>query len=258
MIPDYKPVVISLPKDMQEAEIYFLHDIHYGNENADLQKLERIKTDILAKPNRFVIFVGDYCETAIVNSKSDIYTQTANIELQRLWMQQLFHSLSERILAIVPGNHENRITKIVGLYPVYDAAVCAEVQDKYRQHFAFVDIGVGYGGHGNGKQQHYVGYIAHRIRDCKSYNGSDFVDGIDFCAFGHDHDPKSHPRSKLVYDATSKTVRQKSIKVINCGSFMTYGGYGADAGYRPQATEMYKLILSGTREKKMIVQEFDI
>jgi hypothetical protein len=83
------------------------------------------------------------------------------------------------------------------------------------------------------------------------YNGSDFVDGIDFAAYGHDHDPKDHPRAKLVYDAKNKAISTKNIEVINCGAFMTYGGYGAKAGYRPLSSKVYKLVLAGKQRKSM-------
>lgn len=251
MISDYKPITINTDPDFSEVEIYFAHDIHYGSEISDLKKWDRFKKDILSAPNRFLICAGDYCETAILGSKSDIYTQRDSIQEQQLWLQQQFYDLKERIIAIVPGNHEARITKQVGLYPVYDAAVIAGIANKYRHHFAFVDIGVGHGGHGKGKQTHYVGYVTHRLRDCKSYHGADFVEGIDFAAYGHDHDPHDHARSKLIYDPRNAIAYQRDIEIIDSGSFMSYGGYAAQNGYRPQSTKTYKLVLSGAGRKNI-------
>lgn len=245
MISDNKPILFNAPVEFDEIEIYFVHDIHYGSELHDNKRWERFKREIQERPNRYVIWVGDYCETALINSKSDIYSQTQNIETQRIWMQQQFSDLKSHTLAVVPGNHENRITKIAGLFPVYDAAVCADIQDKYRQHYAFIDIGVGLNYKGKNKQVHYVGFIAHKMRDCKNYQSSDFVEGIDFAAFGHDHDPKDHARSRIGFDSKTKTVYHRDIEVLNSGSFLNYGGYGAEAGYRPQATKLYKIVLSG-------------
>ena len=195
-----------------------------------------------------MIFVGDYCETALINSKSDVYTQTAPPEEQKLWFTQQLYDLRQRVVCCVPGNHEARITKLTGINIVYDCAVTAGVADKYRQHFAFVDIGVGQG-HDNGRQVRYIGFVAHKMRDCKNYHSGDFVEGVDFVAHGHDHDPKDHSRSKLTY--SNRAVVQKDIEIIDSGSFLRYGGYGADAGYRPQSTKLYKLILGGNRHKTM-------
>lgn len=249
MQTDYKPILFSTNESFSWIEVYFAHDIHKGSELHDEKKWEKFKREILEEPNRFVIFCGDYCENAVIGSKSDIYTQTVPPHMQKEWFTEQLLELKDKTIAVVPGNHENnRITRACGLFPIYDCAKDAGIQDRYRQHFAMVDIGVGSGGHGAGKQIHYVGYITHRLRDNKQYNGSDFVDGIDFAAYGHDHSPKDQARSKLVYDSKNKAVVQKDIEVIDSGSFMTYGGYGVDGGYRPQSTKTYKLLLDGKRK----------
>ena len=252
MQSDYKPVLFQTNPEFDEIEVYFLHDIHYGNAEYDNKKWSAIKREILAKPNRYIIFVGDYCENAVIGSKSDIYTQTASPFYQKEWFTEQLRDLKDRTICIVPGNHEdNRITKLCGLFPVYDCAKDVGIGNLYRHHFAIVDIAVGNGGHGKGKQTHYVGYIVHRMRDCKMYNSSDFVDGIDFAAYGHDHDPKDHPRAKLVYDANNKTVSRKNVEVINSGAFLDYGGYGVKSAYRPTSAKCYKLVLGGSRKKSM-------
>lgn len=251
MVSDYKPLIVNTDPQFPEIEIYFAHDIHAGSESHDRKKWERFKQEILDQPNRFIIWAGDYCENAVVGSKSDIYAQNIPPAEQKEWFTEQLISLSSRTICIVPGNHEgNRITRTCGLFPAYDCALMAGIAEKYRQHFAFVDIGVGKSRHGKGAQNRYVGYVTHRLRDCKTYNGSDFVDGIDFACYGHDHDPKDHARSKLVYDSKTKTISQKDVEVIDSGSFMSiYGGYGSDAGYRPQSSKLYKIVLSGGRDK---------
>lgn len=257
MIPDSKPILFNSPSEFDSIEIYFAHDIHFGSDIADMKKWERFKKDILSDSNKYIIWVGDYCDTAIANSKSNIYTQSANIEAQRMWMEQQFAELKDKTIAIVPGNHENRISKTVGLYPVYDAAACAGVADKYRQHYAFADIAVGNGGHGAGKQIHYVGFIAHKMRDCKNYHTADFIENVDFVAHGHDHCPKDQPRCKLYYDSHNKAIIQRDVEVLDSGSFLSYGGYGAENGYRPQSTKIYKLVLNG-KQKSMHTIGFHI
>lgn len=250
LLSDYTPVVFNTPKEFDEIELYFLHDIHYGSSNYDNRKWESIKAEILAADNRYIVWVGDYCENAVIGSKGDVYSQTASPFFQKEWLSEQLIDLKDHTVLIVPGNHEdNRITRTCGLFPVYDCAKDADIQNLYRHHFGFLDIGVGSGGHGKGKQVRYVGFIVHRLRDCKNYNGSDFVDGIDFACYGHDHDPIDHPRSKLVYDHSNKAVVQKDVEVVNCGSFMTFGGYAVKAGYRPKSSKLYKLVLNGKRKE---------
>jgi hypothetical protein len=56
-------------------------------------------------------------------------------------------------------------------------------------------------------------------------------------------------RSSLVYDARNHAVSFKSVDVINCGAFLTYGGYGAQNGYRPKSDKLYKLVLHGGEKR---------
>ena len=259
MLPDFKPIVFNTPTEFDEIEVYFAHDIHFGAEQHDREKWERFKKMVWEKPNRYIIWVGDYCENAVVGSKSNIYTQTVSPYKQKEWLSEQFIELADRTIAIVPGNHENnRITRVCGLFPVYDCAKDARIGDRYRQSFAVVDIGVGDGGHGKGKQTRYVGYIVHKLRDCKSYNGSLYVDGIDFAAYGHDHAPKSQPRGKLVYDPRNKTVMQKDVEVIDSGSFLTYGGYAVEGAYVPNSTKLFSLTLGGGREKNLSSRSYKV
>ena len=251
MTSDFIPILFNTPNSYEQIEIYFAHDIHYGSAQFDNLKWEKIKQEIMSQPNRYVICVGDYCENAVVGSKSDIYTQVYPPHIQKEWLTNQFYELKDRIIAIVPGNHENnRITRVCGLYPVYDCAVSVGIQDRYRQHFAIVDIGVGNSKKRKNSQFRYFGYVTHKLKDCKNYCGSDFIEGIDFSVFGHDHAPKDQPRGKLVYDNKKKIVTQKDIETIDSGSCMTYGGYAVDNGYRPNSSKTYKLVCDG-REKRI-------
>lgn len=149
------------------------------------------------------------------------------------------------------GNHEkNRTTKVSGLYPLYDCCLFAGIGDKYRETIGFIDVGVGLKYGSKPKQVHYFGQIQHKAKDLKNYHSSDYTDGIDFFASGHDHEAKDKPRAKLVFDKHNKVIYKRNIECINCGSFCQYGGYGSENAYRPQSDKMYKLRIFGG-EKKM-------
>lgn len=260
MKSDFEPVVVDTDRDFPSIEIYFSHDIHLGSRQTDIAKWDRFRKEVLAEPNRFVVMVGDYCENVVLGSKGDIYEQVVPPASQKEWLSDQLYALRDRVLCIVPGNHEsNRITKVCGLYPVYDCAVMAGIGDCYRQGFAILDVGVGdYQKKNSTRQLRYYGFITHRLKDIKACNGSDFVDGIDFAAYGHDHEPKDHPRAKLVYDSSNKTITQKTIEVIDSGSFLNYGGYAVTSGYRPLSSKIYKLVLGGGREKQIYTVGFHI
>lgn len=260
MLPDNKPVIFTTPADFGAVTVFFAHDIHKGSEQHDEAKWERFKKLILSQPTNYIVWVGDYCENAVVGSKGDVYAQTRSPHQQKEWFTQQLVELADRTICIVPGNHEdNRITRTVGLFPVYDCALAAGLGGRYRQTYAFVDIAVGSSGHGKAnRQQHYYGFVTHRLRDCKAYNGSDFVEGIDFAAYGHDHESADHPRAKLIYDSHNKQVFVKEVEVIDSGNFMTFGGYAARNGCRPKSSKIYTLSLFSGRKKRVETHGFHV
>ena len=248
---DYVPILIDLPSEFEYVDIYFIHDVHYGSELFNEKKWENLKKRILADEKSVVCFVGDLMENAIPNSKSDMFTQTHSPAQQKEWVIQQFKDFSHKIIAVVAGNHEdNRTTKVSGLYPLYDCCLIAGVDDKYRNTIAFIDIGVGVFKYVKNKQVHYFGQIQHKARDLKSYHSSDYTDGIDFFASGHDHETKDKPRAKMVFDKQNKVIYKRNIECLNCGSFCEFGGYGSKNAYRPQSDKMYMLRLYGN-EKRM-------
>lgn len=251
MLPETKPIIFKAPREFQEIEIYPIHDLHYGNAQFNLSRWKKLKEEILAQENRYCVIVGDMLEMAVPGSKSDVFSQTVPPDVQKEWAAYEMGELKDRIIAVVPGNHEhNRATKICGLHPLYDACCWARIQDKYREAFAVLDIGVGSRKGSDTRQNKFYGYITHKAKDLKNWSTADVLEGFDFLMYGHDHDPKDHARGHLVYDPSNKTVFTKSIETINCGSFLDYGGYAAMSAYRPPSDKLYKLILCPTRSKE--------
>ena len=241
-LPDNEPIIVSLPKTQKMANIYFIHDVHYGSELFDERKWNKLKAKINADENALICWIGDLMENAIPNSKSDVFTQKHPPSVQKEWVTEQLKELADKTIAVVSGNHcDNRTTKTSGLYPLYDCCLIAGIGEKYRQTIAFIDIGVGEKAHAKHKQVHYFGQIQHKAKDIKAVHSSDYTDGIDFFANGHDHEAKDKPRAKLVFDAHNKVIYKRNVECINCGSFCQFGGYGAREGYRPQSDKMYLL-----------------
>ena len=247
---DFEPILINTPKEFAYIEVYAIHDLHFGNVAFDPRKWEAVKNEVLSVSNRYVIFVGDMMENAIPGSKSDVFTQTVPPQEQKEFIAKEMHDLADRTIAVVDGNHErNRVTKLTGLYPLYDCALIAGIGDRYRPHFAIADIGVGTRKKDPSQQTHYVVYAVHKAKDTKTYSSADFVDGIDAMVFGHTHSPQDIPRGKLVYDQKLKQIRQRSIETINAGSFMRYADYAVDSAYRPSSDKLYKFVFMGDEKR---------
>lgn len=242
------PILINLPEDMTSVEIFLAADIHVGSAEFDEKRWEQFE-EMLKQPNSYVIFAGDQMEYATRSSKSDVYTQKLSPSQQKRWWIDHLRNYKDKVLCIVDGNHEfNRASKDADDFPLYDIALALGIEDRYRSEAAFVDIGVGDGGHGKGKQVRYVFRVCHQAKNNVNYGTADGFEGIDAFVSGHTHKPQDLPRPKLVYDTKNKSVAQKDVENIVCGHFLRYGGYGERAGYRPTSTKLYSVILSGKKK----------
>ena len=236
------PILINLPETESSVEILLAADIHTGSAEFDEKRWELFE-ELLKRPNTYVIFAGDQMEYATRQSKSDVYTQTMPPSYQKKWWISHLRKYKEKCLCMVDGNHEyNRASKDADDFPLYD------IEDRYRSEAAFVDVGVGDGGHGKGKQVHYVIRVQHQAKNNVNHGTADGIEGIDVFVSGHTHKPMDKPLGKLVYDAKNKTVSQKDVENIVCGHFLNFGGYGERGGYRPTSQKLYSIILSGKKK----------
>lgn len=252
MNPETIPIVVNRP-ELETIEIFPIHDLHYGSELFDAHKWNELTSLILSEPNRMVVFVGDLMENSVPSSShSDCFSQTATPREQQAFVESVFRQFADRTLAIVDGNHEfNRSTRNCGLYPLYNAACVARVDDYYRSAYAVLDIGLG---NPDGRLSRAVGFVTHRAKDMKTFGAVDALEGFNFLVCGHDHDPHEHPRAHLCYDRQRRELTRKSIEQVDSGSFLKFGGYGARAGYRPQSDKCYKLVIRARRDRQIAIE----
>lgn len=235
---EIKPIKINLEED-NNIQIYVLSDMHIGDANADLPTLKKIIEHIRNTPNMYVILLGDILNTALKTSKSDIYSETLNImEAQKLALELLL-PIKDKILAMTPGNHENRVWKEVGVDLSLWLAEKLSVQDRYRNNNIALTIQFGSDVNGNPFRLNIFGqhgaYGGGR-RLGAAMNALEDLDGIvgnaDIYIRAHTHQPIQGSRNIFLFDDKGN-IHRRTKYYFNSPSVLNYGGYAAEKGYKP-------------------------
>lgn len=235
---EIKPIKINLEEN-NNIQIYVLSDMHIGDANADLPTLKKIIEHIKNTSNMYVILLGDILNTALKTSKSDIYSETLNVmEAQKLALELLL-PIKDKILAMTPGNHENRVWKEVGIDLSLWLAEKLEVQDRYRNNNIALTIQFGSDVNGNPFRLNIFGqhgaYGGGR-RLGAAMNALEDLDGIvgnaDIYIRAHTHQPIQGSRNIFLFDDKGNMHRRTKY-YFNSPSVLNYGGYAAEKGYKP-------------------------
>ena len=128
------PIKLKLNTKKNNIKLYVLSDIHIGDSNCDLETVKNIIKFIKDTPDCYCILLGDILNTGIKTSKSDIYSETMTImDAQKLALE-LLTPIKDKIIAMTPGNHENRVWREVGVDISLWLAEKLGIQDKYRNN----------------------------------------------------------------------------------------------------------------------------
>ena len=143
----------------EQIEIHPMADLHIGDSNCAYKEiLERIEY-IKNTPNAYCILDGDLMDTAIASSIGDTYAANLQPMEQLKHCVKIFEPIKDKILAVLPGNHENRVYKSDGLDTT--ELMCSQlgIHGKYSPTTALLFIRFGEGMHH--RKQLYTCYCSH-------------------------------------------------------------------------------------------------
>lgn len=106
-----KIININLGKDLKELRIIPISDVHIGDKLTNYKILKEVLETIRDTPNVYTILNGDLCNTALKNSKSDVYSDELSPMEQINRLIEILEPIKDKILVIGSGNHEDRILK---------------------------------------------------------------------------------------------------------------------------------------------------
>ena len=255
-----KVININLGKDLKELRIIPISDVHIGDKLTNYKLLKEVLETIKNTPNVYTIINGDFCNTALKNSKSDIYSEelTPMQEINR--MLELLEPIKEKILVIGAGNHESRITKETGIDVVKIVAKQLGIEDRYAESwwYLFLRFGEkqkgrkipvsyqisGYHGSGGGRK---VGSKANRLEEMSQTVIADLY------IMSHTHKPLSTKGAIYLPDYGNNTLNKKQLYYLMTNSFLDYGGYGEVLGFTPTDNTPTEAVLDGTKRKIKII-----
>lgn len=250
MFDDLTVIQKTFPDEMDTLRVYALGDVHVGspqfNERAIKRKIEIIQND----PNGVAVVCGDVADFGLKNSKTNIYKATMSIREQIDYTYDLFFPIVDKITAVVPGNHEERLTKEVGTCPLYDLCVRWGIEDVYRENVAITKYS--FGSYYKDSQKFvFIGVTTHGSTRNKHHKFIACFDGIDFAVSGHTHTPEYSPRGKIRINSIAATATHVPYKEIVVDANLTPGGYALKNEYEiPAPPELQYLELSAYRDGK--------
>lgn len=222
----------KFPREQHVLNVYALGDIHVGSQEFDekavLRKIEIIEND----PYGVVCLCGDLGDYGLKNSKTNVYYATMQPKEQKDYIFELFKPIKDKIVAAVPGNHEERMIKEVGTCPLYDLCVLWDIPEVYRENVAITKYS--FGSLRGGKQQNvFIGLTTHGSTRARHKKFIACFEGIDFAISGHTHTPEYSPHGKIRVERAGYATMAKHIpyKEIVVDTGLMPGGYGLKKEY---------------------------
>ena len=239
----------------EAIEIYPLSDLHIGDSQCDYKLILDTIEHIKDTPNCYCILDGDLMDTAIASSIGDTYAANLQPMEQLKHCVKIFEPIKDKILAVLPGNHENRVYKSDGLD--ITELLCSQlgISTRYSSTTALLFVRFGtsnsdrhhrpqlytiYVTHGSGGGRREGGKV-NRLADLAS-----IVDA-DIYIHGHTHLPLVFKESFFRVSGSNSSVALVDKLFVNNAAFLNYGGYGDKAGFKPASKRTPVIYLNGLK-----------
>ena len=245
---DLDLIIKQYPEDMNVLRVYAIGDVHVGSPQFDEKAIKKKIQIIHDDPNAVVCVCGDLADFGLRTSKTNPYQATLQPKEQIEYVYELFKPIAHKFTAVVPGNHEERITKEVGLCPLYDLCVRWGVSEVYRENLAITKYSFGRCV-SQSRQNTFVGITTHGSTRNKHRRFIACFDNVDFAISGHTHTPEYSPHGKIRINSKANKATHVPYKEIVVDASVTPGGYAIKHEYEiAPPPELQYLELSVYRE----------
>lgn len=244
--------------NFKEISILPLADLHLGDIHSDYKRIQSWIAYLRDTENAFCILNGDLMDAAIASSIGDTYGASLQPMEQLRECTKLFEPIKDKILAVLPGNHELRIYKSDGLD--LTEVMCSQlgIVDRYSPTSALLFVRFGrdedaahrhrpvmysiYAVHGSGGGRTESAKVGRLVQL------SAIVDA-DIYIHSHVHTPAIVKNAYYRVSAANSTVTKVDKLFVNTASALDYGGYGELQSYKPNSLDTPLIRLDGTRKR---------
>ena len=254
-----KVIQANLPETCDHIELHPLADLHIGDASCKyediLAELEYIKNT----PNCYCVLDGDLMDTAIKSSIGDTYNAVLQPMAQLEACVKLFAPLKDKILAVISGNHENRIYKQDGIDMTKLMCDQLGIPERYSPTTALLYIRFGHDIKHNCKIRYSL-YMTHGTGGGRKEGGkiqrlADLATIVDADVYimAHVHQPAAFRNTFFRANPNNNSVTKVEHLFINTAAWLEYGGYGDKQGFKPASTINPCIILSSNRKSMRAV-----
>jgi predicted phosphodiesterase len=249
-----KVIKCDLPY-FDEIEIHPMSDLHIGDGLCDYKSIQERIEHIKNTPNAYCILDGDLMDTAIASSVGDTYGAGLQPMEQMKHCVAIFEPIKDKILAVLTGNHENRVYKNDGIDLTYLMCSQLGIAQRYSPTTALLFVRFGKTTMHN-RRQLYTIYVTHGTGGGRREGGkinrladlSAIVDA-DCYVMGHTHMPVILKEGYYRVSGSNSSVAMVDKLFVNTASSLNYGGYGDAMGFKPASKQSPVIHLNGTKRE---------
>lgn len=241
---------IALPQDLDYVKLFPCGDIHAGSILHNEGLFDKFVRCIMSDDRHYIIVNGDALNNNIPGAVGSPYDDNMSPKEQKRYIREKLMPISDRILAIVGGNHERRTKKITDENPLEEVAFNMGLEDRYFEDDCFIKLSLGKGD--NGKRIAYSLYCTHGAgggkRPGSSLNNLELLSLSAFAEIyiiGHHHKKTAHKAGIRVPDLYNNRIRTIEQLYVISSSWQDFGGYAAQKMMRPSALGSVPIYLSG-------------
>lgn len=230
---------IDVRVESERAYIADISDIHVGNIYHNREAFEKFISQVKTIDNLYLIIGGDSTDNATTSSASSVFEQAEHGGDQVLTAYRLLEPIKDRILFCRSGNHGyERALKHNRLIPEQMLAELLGVPFYHGMASVFFNVNKNL-------------YVIGTWHNSKKPDKMEWLH-TDITFYEHLH--------KTTYERTVVAEPNRIAKAwsliehldVQTGSFLGWGGYSADKGYRPNDCGTSIVELSGERNKKQM------